>query len=231
MKGGEIFMLFTKNNLRSIPSFRKFLDSLEAKYTEDKLNDLVSRQNQSPGSSIYWTNLNYLTIDEVLFLFFLGIASKNKVIRVEILEKLLSSEKYITEASIGGAIQKALLLRMIQDHLKRGLPLYTSRWNVFWRYFPQRKILGLLTDPQLQKSISKRLRPKLWSLKKVRSGGRIRGYRDHGTCRPSHKWLPRYDFSMTRNQLAKENLDQINLRFYEVFLTQPFWLCFSKPSR
>jgi len=29
---------------------------------------------------------------------------------------------------------------------------------------------------------------------------RIRGYRDHGTLRPSHKWLERFDFSFTEEQ-------------------------------
>jgi hypothetical protein len=34
----------SKSNLRSRSKIRNFLVSLEAKYTEDKLNDLVSRQ-------------------------------------------------------------------------------------------------------------------------------------------------------------------------------------------
>jgi hypothetical protein len=36
-------MKLSKNSLRSIPSFQQFLVSLEAKYTWDKLDALVSR--------------------------------------------------------------------------------------------------------------------------------------------------------------------------------------------
>jgi hypothetical protein len=81
-------MKLTKNNLRSIPRFRQFLVSLEAKYTEDKLNALVSRQNQSPYSSIHWTNLNYLTVSEVLALTLIGYSTNSDIVSIEILERL-----------------------------------------------------------------------------------------------------------------------------------------------
>jgi len=112
-------MKFTKNNLRSIPSFRKFLDSLEAKYTGDKLNALVSRQNQSPYSSIHWTNLNFLTVSEILALTLIGFSTKSDVVRIEILEKLPGAVERHSEEAFGGPIGKAVLLRVIQDHIKR----------------------------------------------------------------------------------------------------------------
>jgi hypothetical protein len=220
-------MKFTKNNLRNIPKFRQFLVNLEAKYTEDKLNDLVSRQNQSPYSSIHWTNLNYLTVSEILALTLIGYSTNSELVKIEILEKLPGAIERHSEETLGGPIGKAILLRVIQDHIKRKLPFYRNRQRVFFRYFPLRKLLGLLSQPVLQSKLQKRFRPKLWTPLRVKRGQRIRGYRDHGTCRPSHKWLPRFDFSLTREQWSKEQLQQLNLEFYEVFLKNPFNLCFS----
>jgi hypothetical protein len=223
----KIFMKFTKTNIRSIPNFRKFLVSLEAKYTEDKLNDLVSRQNQSPDSSIHWTNLNYLTVSEILALTLIGYSTRSNVVRIEILEKLPGAIERHPEEAFGGPIGKAVLLRVIQDHIKRKLPFYRNRQKVFFRYFPLRKLLGLLSQPVLQVKLQKRFSPKLWTPVRAKKGQRIRGYRDHGTCRPGHKWTPRFDFSLTRQQWSKEQLLSLNLEFYEIFLTRPFNLCFS----
>jgi len=220
-------MRFTKSNLRNYPKFRQFLISLEAKYTEDKLNDLVSRQNQSPYNPIHWTNLNYLTVSEILALTLIGFSTNNDIVRIEILERLPGAIERHQEESFGGPIGKAILLRVIQDHLKRRLPFYRNRQKIFFRYFPLRKLLGLLSQPVLQSKLQKRFRPKLWKPARVKKGQRIRGYRDHGTCRPSHKWLPRFDFSLTREQWNKEQLQKIDLEFYEVFLRQSFKFCFS----
>jgi hypothetical protein len=223
----KIFMKFTKNKLRSIPSFQKFLVSLEAKYTEDKLNALVSRQNQSPYSSIHWTNLNYLTVSEILALTLIGYSTNSEVVRIEILERLPRAIERYPEEAFGGTIAKAVLLRVIQDHIKRKLPFYKNRQKAFFRHFPLRKLLGLLSQPELQSKLQRRFRPKLWTPVKAKRGQRIRGYRDHGACRPRHKWLPRFDFSLTRQQWSKEQLQSLNLEFYEIFLTRPFNLCFS----
>jgi hypothetical protein len=224
-------MKFTKNNLRSIPRFRQFLVSLEAKYTEDKLNALVSRQNQSPYSSIYWTNLNYLTVSEILALVLIGFSTKSNVVRIEILEKLPGAIERNSEEAFGGPIGKAVLLRVIQDHIKRRLPFYRNRQRAFFRFFPLRKLLGLLSEPVLQAKLQKRFRPKLWTPARAKRGQRIRGYRDHGTSRPRHKWTPRFDFSLTRQQWSEEQLQRLDLEFYGIFLTRPFNLCFSTQER
>jgi len=221
----------SKSNLRSRSKIRNFLVSLEAKYTEDKLNDLVSRQNQSPDSSIYWTNLNYLSVSEILALTLIGYSTENKVVRIEILEKLPRAIERIPEEAFGGPIGKAILLRVIQDHIKRKLPFYENRQKVFFRFFPLRRLLGLLSQPEFQSKLQKRFRPKLWTPKRAKRGQRIRGYRDHGTCRPSHKWLPRYDFSLTREQWSKEQLQELDMEFFKIFLTNPFKLCFSHRPR
>jgi len=81
----------------------------------------------------------------------------------------------------------------------------------------------------LQSKLQKRFRPKLRTPAKAKKGQRIRGYRDHGTSRPGHKWLPRFDFSLSREQWSKEQLREIDLEFYEIFLFRPFNLCF--PAR
>jgi hypothetical protein len=220
-------MKFTKSNLRNRSNFRNFLVSLEAKYTEDKLYDLVSRQNQSPDSSIHWTNLNYLTVSEILALTLIGYSTNSNIVRIEILEKLPGAIERHSEEAFGGPVGKALLLRVIQDHIKRKLPFYRNRQKAFFRRFPLRKLLGLLSQPELQSKLQKRFRPKLWTPVKAKRGQRIRSYRDHGTCRPRHKWLPRYDFSLTRQQWSKEQLQSLDLEFYEILLTRPFILCFS----
>jgi hypothetical protein len=149
------------------------------------------------------------------------------VVRIEILEKLPRAIERYPEEAFGGPIGKAVLLRVIQDHIKRKLPFYKSRQKTFFRYFPLRKLLGLLSEPVLQSKLQKRFRPKLWTPVRAKRGQRIRGYRDLGTCRPSHKWLPRFDFSLTREKWNKEQLRQLDLEFYEIFLKNPFSLCFS----
>jgi len=52
--------------------------------------------------------------------------------------------------------------------------------------------------------------------KKLRKPQRKRGYHDHGTLNPSHKWLPSHDWSLTeeQNQIEmKRNIFQDTLNF------------------
>jgi hypothetical protein len=170
-------------------------------------------------------------VSEILALTLIGYSTENKVVRIEILEKLPGAIERIPEEAFGGPIGKAILLRVIQDHVKRKLPFYENRQKVFFRFFPLRRLLGLLSQPEFQSKLQKRFRPKLWTPKRAKRGQRIRGYRDHGTCRPSHKWLPRYDFSLTRKQWSKEQLQELDIEFYKIFLTNPFKLCFSHRQR
>jgi hypothetical protein len=167
-------------------------------------------------------------VSEILALTLIGYSTNSNIVRIEILEKLPGAIERHSEEAFGGPIGKALLLRVIQDHIKRKLPFYRNRQKAFFRRFPLRKLLGLLSQPELQSKLQKRFRPKLWTPVRVKRGQRIRGYRDHGTCRPSHKWLPRYDFSLTRKQWSIEQLRKLDLEFYSIFLTRPFSLCFSQ---
>jgi hypothetical protein len=166
-------------------------------------------------------------VSEILALTLIGFSTNSDVVRIEILEKLPGAIERLPEEAFGGPVGKAVLLRVIQDHIKRKLPFYQNRQKVFFRYFPLRKLLGLLSQPVLQMKLQKRFSPKLWTPVRAKKGQRIRGYRDHGTCRPGHKWTPRFDFSLTRQQWSKEQLLSLNLEFYEIFLTRPFNLCFS----
>jgi hypothetical protein len=165
-------------------------------------------------------------VPEILALTLIGFSTKSNVVRIEILEKLPGAIERHSEEAFGGPIGKAVLLRVIQDHIKRKLPFYENRQRAFFRYFPLRKLLGLLSQPALQSKLQKRFRPKLWTPARAKRGQRIRGYRDHGTCRPGHKWLPRFDFSLTREQWSREQLQRLDLEFYGVFLNRPFNLCF-----
>jgi hypothetical protein len=165
-------------------------------------------------------------VSEILALTLIGFSTKSTVVRIEILEKLPGAIERYPEEAFGGPIGKAILLRVIQDQLKRRLPFYRNRQKVFFKYFPLRKLLGLLSQPELQSKLQKRFVPRLHTPKAAKRANRVRGYRDHGTCRPSHKWLPRYDFSLTREQWSKEELKELNLEFYKVFLSNPFPLSF-----
>jgi hypothetical protein len=168
-------------------------------------------------------------VSEILALTLIGFSTNSTVVRIEILEKLPGAIERHPEEAFGGPIGKAILLRVIQDHLKKKLPFYKNRQKVFFRYFPLRRLLGLLSQPELQSKLQKRFRPRLCTPQRAKRGQRIRGYRDHGTCRPGHKWLPRYDFSLTREQWSQEELQELNLEFYRVFLSNPFVLCFRSP--
>jgi hypothetical protein len=170
-------------------------------------------------------------VSEILALVLIGFSTKSNVVRIEILEKLPGAIERNSEEAFGGPIGKAVLLRVIQDHIKRRLPFYRNRQRAFFRFFPLRKLLGLLSEPVLQAKLQKRFRPKLWTPARAKRGQRIRGYRDHGTSRPEHKWTPRFDFSLTRQQWSEEQLQRLDLEFYEIFLTRPFNLCFSTKER
>jgi hypothetical protein len=165
-------------------------------------------------------------VSEILALTLIGFSTNSTVVRIEILEKLPGAIERQSEEAFGGPIGKAILLRVIQDHNKRKLPFYENRQRAFFRYFPPRRLLGLLSDPVLLAKLQKRFRPKLWTPVRAKRAQRIRGYRDHGTSRPEHQWTPRFDYSLTRQQWSQEQLRELDLEFYGIFLNRPFKLCF-----
>ena len=207
----------------------------QSKLVDQQVN--CASQDQSPGSSVYWCNLNWMPEEEVLTLALLAIVG-NDLFRNDILrcELLLDLPSRIQRCESLTTMEKAVLLRLIEDRLKRHLPFYQNRQRTLLQYFKYRRIKGLFSDSVLLRRISRRLRPRV-----KRPGGartlpagtplqtsRHRGYRDHGSARPSHKWLPTSDWRLTREQWTREQLQELNLQFFTLFLTNPFNLCFKQ---
>jgi hypothetical protein len=196
------------------------LNALDMKFSTEQLNELVSRQNQSPDNPvIYWCNLNYLTREETIALVFVAWLSNSKTIKSLILSELFSRMQKQQGFSMD---EKANLLRFLSDHVKRGLPFYKSHQKVFLSYFPRRQVLGILGDPKVWKSLQRRLRPRLVFPAKPRRQQRHRGYRDHGTCRPDSKWLPK-DIISPRRLFEAEELQKLQASWFQRCLTEPYW--------
>jgi len=223
--------------LKEIKSLRTICQSWWAQAKLPDQQVVVASQDQSPGSSVYWCNLNWMPEEEVLCLALLAIIGnnlfRNDILRCELILDLPSRVQRCVSLS---DLEKAVLLRLLEDRLKRKLPLYQNRQRVLLKYFKYRRIKGLLSDSVLLRRISRRLRPRV-----KRPGGkrtltagtplqtsRHRGYRDHGSARPYHKWLPTNDWRLTRQQWTEEQLRELDLEFFKVFLTNPFNLCFSQ---
>ena len=199
----------------------------------------VASQTPSPGSSVYWCNLNWMSETEVLTLSLLAIIG-NELLRNDILrcELILTLPEKIKQCESLSTMQKAIILRLLEDRIKRKLPFYINRQRTLLRYFPYRKIKGLCSDSAILRKLARRLRPRIpkSSSKRTLPSGtpiqtsRHRGYRDHGAARPYHKWLPDSDWTLTREQWSKEQLKELDLEFYEIFLTKPFNLCFAQQT-
>jgi hypothetical protein len=156
--------------------FQKELLALEQKYTEDKLRDIVSRQNQSPNNStIYWANLNWLTREEFLALSLVAWLTDSKTIKSLILEELVPRME--KQQGLDG-MEKWNLMRFLSDHVKRGLPFYRSHQKVFFSYIPKRQLLGILGDSRTWRLLNRRLRPKVWFPPRPSRTQRRRGYSD-----------------------------------------------------
>ena len=61
----------------------------------------------------------------------------------------------------------------------------------------------------------RRLEIVLYRVKPAKRVQRHRGYRDHGTLRPSHSWTETRDFSFTEAQMEKEDKDQLDEDTFE----------------
>jgi hypothetical protein len=196
----------------------------------------IASQTPSPGSSVYWCNLNWMSDTEVLTLSLLAVIG-NELMRNDILrcELILSLPEKVKQCESLSTMQKAVILRLLEDRLKRKLPFYKNRQEVLLRYFSYRRIKGLISDSVVLRSLARRLRPRIpkSSTKRTLPAGtplqtsRHRGYRDHGAARPTHKWLPTNDWTLTRQQWTKEQLEELDLEFYSVFLLNPFSICFA----
>jgi hypothetical protein len=219
--------------LRQIITLRQSLPDLKPVWAS-QMN--LTEQTPTPGSSVYYSNLNWMSHSELEFLCFFGILSneihRNDILRLEL---ILNLPKKVQKDTNFSELQKAILLRLLQDRLQRKLPLYENRQRALLKLFSPRRIKGLLRDPVIRKSVLQRLKPRVVKPKQINRlpGGtpiqysRHRGYRDHGAARPSHKWKPTSDWSLTRQQWSQEQLKELDCEFYKVFLHNPFKLCFS----
>jgi len=197
----------------------------------------IASQTPSPGSSVYWCNLNWMSETEVLTLSLLAVIGnelfQNDILRCELILSLPGKVKQCESLT---TMQKAVILRLIEDRLKRKLPFYRNRQEVLLRYFSHRRIKGLISDSGVLRKIARRLRPRIpksCSKRTLPAGtplqtSRHRGYRDHGAARPFHKWLPNSDWTLNRRQWSKEQLQELDLEFFSVFLLNPFCVCFAQ---
>lgn len=199
-----------------------WLETLEARYQLDKLNDLVSRQNQSPGSSIHLSNLNYLSTSDIIVISMIAYATKVKALRAEILASLPDRIGRSPELTMA---EKGIQIRFLEDCVRQSKPFYKSWQEKYFFFCPLRKLLGLLTSKETAQSLDRKLKPRLIVPRKVQKGDRIRGYRDHGTCRPNHKWLPKDVVSPSEawNQTLKKLFEERLLQKH--YLENPWWCC------
>jgi hypothetical protein len=193
---------------------------IESRYDDKALLKLMSSQNQSPDNPIlHLVNLNWLTRSEALAMVFIAWATENQNLRSLLLVEL--TQRYADRKISCSDNERWMILRFLQDCVKRRLPFYQNRRADFFFHIPLREILGVLNDPRIRQSISKRLRPRLWHPPKPVRAERIRGYRDHGTARPSHKWLPK-DLLTDRQRWKEHELREFNLLLDSYALTLPW---------
>jgi hypothetical protein len=199
-----------------------WLKTLESRYSDDKLRELVSRQNQSPGNpSLFLSDFRKLSETDLIVIVIIGWCTYNKALKTEILTELpdrIASNRTLT------LTEKGLLMRTLNDTVALGKAFHCSWKEYFYRLCPLRKLLGLLSSKQVATKLDHTMRPKLVTPRKPTKGNRIRGYRDHGTCRPSHKWLAKETLSpsMAWNRTLEADFERKML--FETYLTNP-WNC------
>lgn len=114
---------------------------------------------------------------------------------------------------------RCYLLYEIEDYLEKNLlfpelralaRLYESKLvfiHVILKYSKAKNIRSLysstLTEERINSVLSK-LHFRYLSTKKPRRLVRHKGYRDHGTLRPQHRWLPSSDYHLTEEQVEIE---------------------------
>lgn len=197
-------------------------------------NSVVGEQDQSPGTSVYFGNFSWLKDSELLFLALVApYFRQHQEIRTILLLELPSK---IENCESLGVVQKAILLRWLQDHLKRKLGFYKTHTKKLIKVFSKRRILGILNDPTLQRRVLSRFRVKVVRPKKLGKTrtlpngtkllpSRHRGYRDHGTYSAPHQfrnsWISN-DWTFDRKQWELDFIKEFNLEFYQAALHRPF---------
>lgn len=93
-------------------------------------------------------------------------------------------------------------LRYVNSDCRMKVKLLLSHRSIAICYFAEqvsfRSLKGNIVT--LWKNLLENLRLRFKKDREPRRKVRRRGYDDHGSLRPSHKWLPRSDFSLTEEQ-------------------------------
>jgi hypothetical protein len=203
----------TKSALRlRLSSSHEVLDS---RYSSRAIEKLVSSQNQSPYNPVtYYSNLNFLKYSEFLVLIFLlWTASETSLFRRVVLVDLLEKENRI-RSYVRNEFQEVILRRFVQRQIVERKPWYKHEREAFFCFvLSKRGLLSLLSDSQVLKSLGRRLKPKLFVPRKPKRVERHRGYRDHGTARPAHRWTEKNFW----------NSYQYNWRREILFNLQKYW--------
>lgn len=186
-------ILNLRDTLKFLPAFRKLVNQLRAQ--EEKYRE----QNQSPDSSVsvgYVRILNsdYLSKTELVYLCFLCYYLNTTTLKAScpyLLCELLVSLPEKIERSDFTQTEKNSLFLLVAKRVK----LYIDGdWP-----FSSREIGGIINDSQIARKLRRRTYQKLRP-RKARRTQRHRGYRDHGSARPPHRWKPKFDISFTEQQ-------------------------------
>jgi hypothetical protein len=192
----------------------------------------------SPGSSVYWSNLNWMSTTEVETLALFAIISneiqKNDILRCEV---YLGLERAIRRNKEIDYVRSMLLLRLLDERLRRRLPLYENRQRVLLRHYSYRRIKGLFSDRSITFGLQKRLKARVVKPRVPKDPttgcpltpngvpfqtSRHRGYRDHGSARPRHLWKPRFDLRLVLQQNWQEAYEELTSKTDTIFLKRPF---------
>jgi hypothetical protein len=158
---------------------------------------------------------DYLSKTELIYLCFLTYYLNTTTLRLSCPHLLIELLVQLPEK-----IEQATYLRM-QERIE--LWKLFSRLKIYfnhnWPLHP-REVMGILSDPEVAKKVRTRLYQKVrLTRSRARRPQRHRGYRDHGTLRPSHKWLPKFDYSLTELQQELERERAYLKRYYQLAIT------------
>jgi len=224
-----------RDSLKSSIKFRELVTSIR------EVECGLGPQSQTPDSSdvlltVRLLRCDYISKTELLYLCLLTYYLNNCNLRYQcphLLVELLSELPQKVEKASYLTNQERIELWKLFSRI----PLYFySETNLV--VFTRRKIMGIISDPQVIRKVRKRLYQKIRPTRsRVRRTERHRGYRDHGTLRPAHRWLPKTDYSLTELQNQIEDERNRLKRYYQLALTgknpvaiEEFPTIFDKPK-
>lgn len=115
-----------------------------------------------------------------------------------------------------------ILLNLERASVMRQYLYWTDRYT-------SRELFGNILGQQLKETLS-RLRIKVRKLPKPRKRQRKRGYQDHGSRRPPHKWLPKFDSELTEIHLEQDRKLALQSKVIQTIVTSLEELSFGSVS-